>query len=162
MSDTPREIPLETQEMVRDDDQIISEILANAQEIKSHKYTEVAKEFKLTYGNKRLTVTRCKDNTGFQTYIKNIYNDEKRKAIANKPRQTTLLFEAAKKIMEREVVEAKCGPQIYWMQTLNPQMRAWAEDDGNRIFCWQSRETKDIEGDMWYRYKTTINSEEEK
>ena len=113
----------------------------------------------LRYGSKELNISYQK-SSGFSTALETI---DSRKRL---PDETSLLYLAAKKLMEAKVKEWKKAAK-YRVETSNPKMIEWAKTRGNDIFSWDNmgerpRQTdsfgwkSEYTGGDWFFEKTFI------
>ena len=84
----------------------------------------------LTYGGKQLTVWVDLVDRRISTNIESTDGDQK-------PYETTVLYLAAKKFMQRAVDDLGAS-YVYALQSKNQRMRDWARGPGNEIFHWTS------------------------
>ncbi len=89
------------------------------------------KVLKLDFGSKILFVREHTDVDEFSTYIVN----DQGKLEKKQEGQTTLLYKAAKELMQLVVNETK-KPAKYIMSSYNETMNKWADGPGNDIFKW--------------------------
>ncbi len=106
------------------------------------------------YGGKKLVLTHFLDrrDKDFSTYIECISPEKREKD------ETTLLYMAAKKIMQR-IANQKKKNLVYEILTESKSMRKWAQDSkkGRGLFNWEQEDVDKNEAypDL-YSFRTTI------
>lgn len=126
-------------------EQIVTEILANKRELTPDQVAVIAQmlntgkkdegekwvspsHYLLEYGGKYLILSFRPDRDEVGTYLKNNGKEKK-------PQETTLLYTAAKKMIQQRADES--GRQfIYILTTTSPVMKKWAAGRGSEIFDW--------------------------
>ncbi|MDD4333287.1 MAG: hypothetical protein PHT51_04205 [Patescibacteria group bacterium] len=114
------------------EEQIIDNIIANMQTGRKDEYYPKALVYDLEYGQKRLAVYYEKDIQNVETYLDNIKDGSEKKE-----NETSLLYKAAKKLIQQFADDAqqKIG---YTLFTKFEKMRDWATsyNKGRLIFDW--------------------------
>lgn len=138
-------------------EQIVAEILANVKEITAEEADAIAetknvilwssqRHYLLEYGGKYLIISLKQEM--INTYVKNNGKEKQ-------PKETTLLYTAAKKVMQQLADET--GKEfMYKLITPSFTMRQWAIETGSKIFDWT--EESDYEqqaaiGQFWFSSK---------
>lgn len=137
MGDIPK--PSFDQEL---DQAAIEEILHGA--IKKESEKEVS--WTLRYGRKELILNYSLEiDNCFTTQIENISE-----VADSKQWETTLLYRAAKRLMQ-EAVDSLRRSKRYTLTTSNSPMKAWAKSTGQLLFQWTSvSPSREIQGNVDY------------
>ncbi len=123
------------------------------------KYLEEGKRgkihYNLEYGNRRIKLTRELGKDVFGVYITDIdvgSSGDKRR----KEKQTTLLFEATKKILENySCVNKKISTLL--LETQHKSLKDWAIGVGGNIFSWEKEEGEsDPKKGNWLIFKGKV------
>jgi hypothetical protein len=109
-------------------------------------------ESRLKYGRKRLKVTLYFGPREIETRVDNIADSTR-----HLDRETTLLYSAAKRIMQKTADEERISFS-YTLHTSDEHMRDWAKGPGSKIFKWERTDidpAEDTEPEL-YIFETRI------
>lgn len=148
-------------EYPKSEEEIIAEILQNKKKISIPEANQIADRqgfsemfdpreeaeglilYLLEYGQKQLIISFYPETQEIYTYVKNDHNRER------KPKETTLLYTAAKQLMQQISNESN-QKFIYRLMTTFENMKEWATTAGNEIFNWENNDISDVEKDGSY------------
>jgi hypothetical protein len=143
-------------EYPKSDEEIIAEILQTKRKISIKEANEIIGKrgfsdmfdpreegiglsiYLLEHGQKQLIISFYPQSQEVYTYVKNDYARKK------KPKETTLLYTAAQKLMQ-ETSNENNEVFTYKLMTVFENMKQWATTTGNEIFHWENNDISDVE-----------------
>ena len=116
------------------EEEIVEEILSNAVKEDRESYRcPGAQAYSIAYGSKKFVLFFQEDEGNFSSFIKN------REGLERKEHETSLLYSAAKKLMERLAADQN-KTYTYTLRTQNQNIKNWADTKGRKIFQWQTED----------------------
>lgn len=119
------------QEPQESDEAIVEKILADFKPIESIKPSSEIRAVRLAYGGKWMEVKTAQgDNVFDASWIENI------EGARPKPRETTLLYTAAKEYVQR-IVDKRGTPSRFQTRSDNEKILGWLRGPGKELFKWE-------------------------
>ena len=139
---------IETSDTEIDIDQLADTLLHRGVPDPDATAKNVEESIVLTYGAKCLTVWVDTVDRVMSTNVESTDDEAK-------PYETTILYTAAKKFMQR-AVEDLGAEYLYQLSTKNTRMRDWARGPGNDVFHWTDIVENQNGNELYSSFVTTF------